>query len=411
MASQAVQGRHGRLRRSVGAPSVVLFLCMFAAQAALLVLSPILPRVAADLGVTTSTAAQLRSVSGIVAGGVAVWLAMWAPRRALRPTLAAGLLLLAASTAASAAAPTFAVLAAAQVGVGVALALLLSGALTAAGEWTPATQSKTLSWALVGQPAAWIVGMPLAGAVAVVSWRYAWLALPFAASVVALVALSARPADPAVQVTRSDEPSLWSHRGSRGWAFGELVAYGGWAGTLVFAGALFLESYGVSTATVGLVLGGVAVAYLPGNFLARRWVDRRPRTLLIGGALVSAVGVATFGAARPSPVWSAVVLGALAFVAGARTIAGSARGLAIAPSCKLQAMSVRTAAVQFGYLIGALVGGAALAAGGYVALGYALGALYAVAAVPHVAAAVRGRRRLLPAPVVEGEAPPAPAAG
>lgn len=373
-----------RLRQAAGSAPVVLFLCMFAAQSALLVLSPILPGMAADLGVSTSTAAQLRAVSGVVAGGVAVWTGMWAKRRDLRVMLAAGLALLAVGTLTSAAAPSFGVLAAAQVGVGAGLALVLSNALTAAGEWTPERRSRTLSWALIGQPVAWIVGMPVAGAVAETSWRYAWLVVPFAASLVALLALAFRAHEQAAPAARSDEPSLWRHQGAKGWAAGELLAYGGWAGTLIFAGALFVETYGASTTAVGLLLALAAGAYLPGNFLARRWVDRRARTLLIAGASVSSLGVVVFGGVRPGMAWSAVLLAALAFVAGARTIAGSAAGLDIAPKCKLQAMSVRTAAVQYGYLLGASLGGAALAGGGYGALGLALGALYLAGAMPHL---------------------------
>ena len=41
-------------------PSTVLFLCLFTSQAALLVLSPILPEVAREFGVSTATAGQLR---------------------------------------------------------------------------------------------------------------------------------------------------------------------------------------------------------------------------------------------------------------------------------------------------------------------------------------------------------------
>lgn len=389
MATQARGDARGiGVVQAVSTPVVVLFACMFSAQAALLVLSPILPQVAADLGVSTAAAAQLRAVSGVVAGSVAVWLGMWSRPRALRQVLLAGVGLLAASTLASALAPSFPVLVAAQAGVGVALALVLSGALAAAGEWDTTGQNRLLSWALVGQPVAWIVGMPLAGAVAEVSWRYAWVALPFAASALTLVALAGRPSE-VVAAPRSAEPSLWQHQGSRGWALGELLAYGGWAGTLVFVGALFVESYRTSITAVGLILAGGAIAYLPGNFLARRLVGAHPRPLLIAGALLSAAGVAVFGGLRPGVVASTIVFAALAFVAGARTIAGSSLGLQLAPKCRLQAMSVRTATVQFGYLLGAAAGGAALAAGGYGALGIMLGALYLGAAVPHLLASRR----------------------
>ena len=60
-------------------PSPVLFLCLFVSQAALLVLSPVLPDVARDLGVSTATAGQLRSLSGLTGGATAVLLAAGAP--------------------------------------------------------------------------------------------------------------------------------------------------------------------------------------------------------------------------------------------------------------------------------------------------------------------------------------------
>jgi predicted MFS family arabinose efflux permease len=380
--------------------SLVLFLCLFATQAALLVLTPILPFVARDFGISTATAAQLRSVSGVVAGVVALWVAVRSRPRPLRDLLASGLGLLALSCALSAAAPTFGVLAAAQVGVGIGLGVVLSGALAAAGEWEPQRQARTLSWALVGQPVAWIVGMPLVGLVTESSWRQAWVAVPFAASLVALAALLSRPRDRAPGVG-PEEPPVWSHPGTVGWAVGELLAYGGWAGTLVFVGALFVDSYATSPGAVGLLLALGAVAYVPGNFLARRVVDRRARALLILGASLSGVGVAVFGLVRPGVALSASVFAALAFVAGSRTIAGSSLGLTLAPECRLQSMGFRTAAVQFGYLLGAAVGGAALALGGYGALGLALGLLYLLAAAPHVLhVALAGRAR------GAGESPP-----
>jgi predicted MFS family arabinose efflux permease len=45
---------------------------------------------------------------------------------------------------------------------------------------------------------------------------------------------------------------------------------------------------------------------------------------------------------------------------------------------------VRSAALQLGYFVGAAVGGAALAWGGYTALGLAFAALFVGATVPHL---------------------------
>ena len=49
-------------------------------------------------------------------------------------------------------------------------------------------------------------------------------------------------------------------------------------------------------------------------------------------------------------------------------------------------MRIRTAATQFGYLLGSALGGIALAAGGYPALGAVLGGMFLLAAAPHAEA-------------------------
>src|SRR5919108_372264 len=76
-------------------PGAVLFLSLFAGQAAVLVLAPILPDVAGEFGVSTATAGQLRSLSGVAGGLAAVGLGVLARRLRVRQLLAGGLALLA----------------------------------------------------------------------------------------------------------------------------------------------------------------------------------------------------------------------------------------------------------------------------------------------------------------------------
>ena len=54
---------------------------------------------------------------------------------------------------------------------------------------------------------------------------------------------------------------------------------------------------------------------------------------------------------------------------------------------RLGVTGVRTAALQGGYFVGAAVGGAALALGGYAALGLTMAALFGGAAAPHLLSA------------------------
>ena len=152
--------------------SVTLFAALFASQAALIAMSPVLAKAASDLHVSTAAAGQLRTVTGLAAGLTALSLGVVTARVALGRLLLGAAGLLAAGSLASALAPSYPLLVAAQLPVGVAVAVLTSVGTLAAAEWVhPDLRTRALSWALVGQPAAWIVGMPLVGLLGERSWR------------------------------------------------------------------------------------------------------------------------------------------------------------------------------------------------------------------------------------------------
>src|SRR5215207_9933881 len=163
-------------KRRPPSPSVVLFACLFASQAALLVLSPILVDVAREFGVSTAAAGQLRSISGATGGATALILATVARRPGVRDLLSLGAAIVVVGSGLSAAAPSFAVLAAAQAVLGVGIGLLVAVGIAAAGEWpAPARRPHVLAWAIAGMPAAWITGMPVVGALADSGWRLPWI--------------------------------------------------------------------------------------------------------------------------------------------------------------------------------------------------------------------------------------------
>lgn len=364
------------------AVAAVLFLCLFAAQAGAVALSPVLAEVAADLDVSTAAAGQLRTVAGLVAGVTALALGRLGTRVGLGRQLLAGSILLALGSLASAAAPDIGLLAVSQVPVGAGIAVLTTAGTLAAAEWVPPEQrAATLSWALIGQPAAWIVGMPLLGVAGERSWRYAWLVFPLAAALLAAAAVGRRGGAPPAQDRPERMRAALAAPGLGRWLAAEALANTAWAGTLVYSGALFAESYGASTALTGAVLAFGAGAYVSGNLALRRLTEREPRRLLPGLALLLALATAAFGAFRPSLAASAALFAVAAFAAGGRTLLSSALGLAAPPEIRAGAMAMRAASMQFGYFTGSLAAGAALAWGGYAAFGATSGVLFLSAAL------------------------------
>ena len=361
--------------------TAALFAAMFAAQAGLLSLGLVLPVIARDFGVSLAAAGQLRTLGGLAGGATALAVATLGSRLALRGVLIAGQLTLALGALASAAAPNLAMLALAQAAVGAAAGLLIAGALAASAAWIePGKRARALAVASLGQPMSWVACMPLGGLLAQLDWRYAMLGVPLASSLAGAAALAALP-----RRARS-APAGRSLRSLPAWAIPELFSYAAWGGVLVFAGALLVESYSVSPATVGLLLGAVALAALPGNLLARRWLGSHTPELLATTGVVAALLTFLFGAVRTGVAASTAILALLVLVACTRTVAGSAFALQSAGERRLAAMGVRAATGQLGYLVGGGVGGAALAAGGYDMLGVALAGLFAIGAVPQLIA-------------------------
>jgi predicted MFS family arabinose efflux permease len=380
----------GRLNET-SAVSIALFLTLFASQSGLIALSPVLTKVASDLDVSAATAGQLRTITGLAAGLTALALARAARRLGLRSLMFAGAGLVGAGSVASSVAPGFEWLALAQVAIGIGVAVLLTSATTAAAEWVADEhRARVLSWALIGQPAAWIVGMPLIGALGELSWRYGLLAMPLLGSTLAAVALAGRPGTPPVDRKVGLGAALAQAPVAR-WAVAELFASAGWTGTLVYSGALFSQSYNTSSLVTGLVLAGVAGAFVAGNMAFRSLVGADDRRLIIRLSLALAVLLPVVGAIRPGLAVSAALMGTAAFLAAGRMLVGNAFGLTTAPDQRLAVMSVRAAANQFGYFLGTALAGAALAAAGYAGLGLALGGFFAVAVLPLVS--VRPLRR------------------
>ena len=367
--------------------TISLFLCVFAAQSGAIALSPVLAAVAAEFDASPAVVGQLRSVAGLAAGVASLALPAAARRLGLSRLLRAGGALLAVASLASAAAPTLSLLALAQVPVGIAVSVLMATATSAAGDWATApARGRVLGWALIGSPAAWIVGMPLLGLLVGASWRLGWLALPLTAALAAFVAVPDRQNAPSEsgggrRVALAD-PVL------RRWLLAELAASSAWLGTLVYAGALFAETYATSPAAVGVMLALAAIAFALGNVVFRRFASTASSSTLVRLAVGMALLVMLFGICRPAPVVSAALLAALSFLGGGRTLLGNAYGLAATPERRLPAMAARAAANQLGTFLGAATAGAALAAGGYRLFGIVLALQFVLSTVP-----LRRRRR------------------
>lgn len=372
----------------------MLFLALFASQAGVLVMAPVLADVAEEFRVSIAAAGQLRILAAPLAVVVAVAAGRMLVKLSPRALLAAGAALLAAGSLASAAAPSFELLALAQVPTWAGVTLLMAAGVAATAAWSePERRTKVVAHALAGPPAAWIVGMPLTGLVAEVDWRLAFVALPLPAALVALLAVAGRPPDRPLAGARSSLAGLLRRRDARRWALGELLANSAWAGTLVFSGALFTEVHGWSPAATGVVLALIAAVYLAGNQWAGRADGARARHAMLEASVAAGVAIALTWAWAPSALVTIALFGVAAFAAAARTVSGTVFGFAVAGELGREVGTIRAAASQLGYLVGSLAGGLALAVGGFEALAVGFGGLMLASTLPYVCVRATCRAR------------------
>jgi len=352
-----------------------LVLATTATQSSIVVLTPIVVAVSRDLDVSVSAVGQARTVLAAVACLAAFRAGALIDKLGVKPLIVGGsvlALLGAVVTSLSAALPLFY---AGHAITGIGVAALLSAGFAGVSAYFP---ERDAAWALgyvVGsQSIAWIVGNPLVGLLTDWgSWRLAY-AVP---ATIALLALAAGLTAPQPRDSRAPAGGgiggVARDRSARRWAVAELVAYAAWTAELTYAGAFYIDTYGVSEAALGFILAIGSIAFLAATLsshrLAMRW-DRR-RLIATTGVAMGALLVVFFNV-TPAVGFSVAVICVVAVCAGLRSTGSSALGLSQLPAHPGSMMAARTASAQLGYMIGAVVGGTVLAVAGFGTLGWVL---------------------------------------
>ncbi|MGH2958129.1 MAG: MFS transporter [Solirubrobacterales bacterium] len=359
--------------------TALLFLALFAAQAAYLVLVSTLPQVGEEFHVRPEIVGQLGAISGLTGLIVALWISRRSGAAGVARQLAVGTVFLIAGCLFAALADSFVAIAAAQCVVGGSMAAVAVASTAAALAWpTDEQRAGVLAWSLLGPPAAWIVGSPLIGGIAERDWRVAWL-LPLGLCVIVLAGLAAgrQPREPRAAAHRLQ---IISSKPLRRWVAGELLAFTGWNAVLTYASTLLVEVHGFSAQSVGLLLAATVLGYFPATLFARSYADAHSEAMLVSLALAAVPVALALGLFRAEIWMTALLLALLAAINGARGLAGSVRGQQHAPTHPIPIAGARVAILQGAGVLGAALGGAALAVGGWTLFGAAIGAAYVCSA-------------------------------
>lgn len=359
-----------------------LVLATMASQALLVVLGPTIVAIGDELGAPVAVVGQARSVTAIVA--ILASIALTGRRSGIsgRRALAAGAGLAIVACAFVAASPTLAVFLAAHVVVGLAFACLLSAGFAGVAAFAPGRRAWAMGYVAAANAVAWIVVNPLVGLVTGwLSWRVA-PAVPAAIAFATLLSARTAVAAPGPQGAAVPIRATLVAGPARRWLVSEVIAYGAWTAFLTFSGAFFIEIFELPEATVGWLLAAGPAAYVVAATQSRRLSGVLPRPRLVAAAaLLMAALLPALLAVAGSVAAAAVICCLTGFAAGVRTPTSSGLGLDQLPEHPGAMMAARTAATQFGYLLGAVIGGVVIAGAGYAALGLVLGAGLATSAL------------------------------
>lgn len=337
------------------------------------VIMGLLPEVAADFGVTDTTAGYLISgyALSVAVGGIILTVAL---RRMERRTALLGLLVLfIVGNMMSALAPTYGLMLAGRVVAALCHGAFFGiGAVVAADLVTPARRAGAISMMFAGLTVANVAGVPLG---TFIGQAFGWRATFWAITAVGLVAFAAI----AALVPASPAPSAASGGGSVRGEFAifrsgqvwlsmavTVLGYGGMFGAFTYIAFTLTEVSGFSPATVPWLLVLFGVGLFVGNLAGGRAADRNlgaTLAVLLGVLTVILVGFALTATSQVATVVALVLMGGVGFA----TVPGlQMRIMNHASDAPTLASGANIAAFNVGNAVGAWLSGLALAAG----LGY-----------------------------------------
>lgn len=332
----------------------------------------LLPQIADGLHVTEANVGLLLTSYAVVAGVTTIPLTAITMRIPRHRLIAATVAIFVVSQIVAALAPTFLILVLARLICAVGHGVFWSAIAPVAARLAPPDRAgRATAMVFLGNSLAIVLGVPLGTALGQwLGWRVALGALAVAGAICVATLLIVLPKMPALP------QDLAARTGARLRASVAIIRSGPVASVCLITAVLVIGHFAAYTYIAPLVrrdggLEGVALsalllgygaAGLVGNWLAGRFVDRRPGTLLVTMLAVAAAALlALVPVLGPAPTVIAALLWGGAFTSIPVTL--QAAILRVAPQARDAASAVYVVAFQIGIGGGALLGERFVSAG------------------------------------------------
>lgn len=300
---------------------VLLCLVMFTSGADMLIMTPILPQVAKDLGVGVDVAGLWVTSYSVATAAFAMVFGPISDRVGRKPILIAGIVVLSGGTAACGFAESFSVMLVSRFVAGAGAGLLVTSTTSyVADHFSDADRAVVMGWVMSGFFSALILGVPLGALLAgTFGWHRMFLVFTGFAVVVALgLMLLPRPSNEmrtkvlSVSGALSGYFALLRDRRVLGVLFMSAAIGASMTMFSVYTSPWLAQAYGLDTSDRGLVYAVGGPAVLIGGPLAGRWSNRFGRVALIvaGSALMASMQLLMPMTRRASDAIAPVIDGA-----------------------------------------------------------------------------------------------------
>jgi DHA1 family inner membrane transport protein len=390
MAAQEGMVRPGSARAAPGLIPV-LTVAAFVNHLNVIAWNPFLPFIAEAHWVGVALLGQLPALMLVLSALLGLVIGPLADSYGYRPAMVVCLLAVAISSLATGLSTELPllVLAALLGAVGRAAIMPVAQAVAAAVHIDDATRRRAVSRIQNGGPLAATFGIPLLTLVAgAVQWRGAFIVVSVLALLVALILLrimsqerSTETARPSLDEILSAYRPVLRDRPSLTLIVAACVENTGVNAMWTYYGAFYVERHGSSIEQVGWVSLVAGFGVFLGQMAAGTRLGGQSQTIFIGGCAGSGslIGLSVM-LALPATAAMALMAGGWLFH-GLTMVSAVVLLVGKSPGGRATILTLYGSAMSFGMALGAVVGGVALAVGGYFALGACTMALPIISAV------------------------------
>lgn len=352
-------------------PAVVLLVAMFAIGVDNYIVAAILPQLAVGLGQTTPAVGLLASAYALPNAILAPAFGPLSDRVGRRIAMVLGMAVFVIAVAASALAPNFEALLTARFVNGLGAAIMLPAIFAYAADIaSPEQRGRAMATVLSAFPVSTILGLPLGGLItAFAGWRAVFVFIGLVA-VGALVLLWRLPSDrpkPGTAIAYLEGFRLAAR--SRPLLTAVAVTFVWFSaafGLFIYAGSFFTRSFGFGPFQVGLVFTIIGFVGFAATRVGARFIDavgpKRAIMLGIGAFAVAAFLLPNTAAFLP---WALANLALWIFGTWFGLPAMQTLISGLVPTARGTALAANSSALYAGAVVGPIVSGAVLAAGGF----------------------------------------------